>query len=246
MRIALLGYGKMGQEIEKIALERNHEIVLKITEFNLGDLTVENLKKADVAIEFSTPESAVANINRCFEANIPVVSGTTGWLDKMVEIKKRCIEQGQAFFYASNYSVGVNIFFMLNKHLAKLMNNHKEYDVEMEEIHHTQKLDAPSGTAITLAEGILEKLERKTSWVSKRGNEVISSKPEDLIIMALREEKVPGTHTVTYKSDVDSISITHEAFSRKGFASGAVLASEWIIGKKGIFGMSDMLSLTEN
>ena len=238
MKIALLGYGKMGKEIEKIALERNHEIVLKIGIENLSDLTIEKLSTADAAIEFSTPESAVENIRKCFTANVPVVIGTTGWLEKLEEIKKDCLDSGQTMLHASNFSVGVNLFFELNKQLAILMNSQADYDVQMEEIHHTQKLDAPSGTAITLAEDILKILNRKNSWTK-----VATSNPSDIEIKSCRVENVPGTHTVKYTSEIDDIQITHTAHNRKGFALGAVIAAEWVFDKSGIFSMSDVLKI---
>lgn len=238
MKIALLGYGKMGKEIEKIALERKHEIILKIGVENLADLTVENLSKADVAIEFSTPESAVENIKKCFTAKVPVVIGTTGWLNKLEEIKNQCKESNQAMLWASNFSVGVNLFFELNKQLALLMRKHNEYEVEMEEIHHTHKLDAPSGTAITLAEDIINIIDSKNKWVKE-----VSTAPSELAIKSQRIENVPGTHIVKYSSEIDDIHITHTAHNRKGFALGAVIASEWIIEKSGVFSMSDVLKI---
>jgi 4-hydroxy-tetrahydrodipicolinate reductase len=238
MKIALIGYGKMGKEIEKIALERNHEVILRIGAENLNDFTVENISKADVAIEFTTPESAFINIKKCFNANIPVVIGTTGWSEKSEEIKALCKTQNQTMLFASNFSIGVNLFFELNKQLAKLMNNHVEYDVVMEEIHHTQKLDAPSGTAITLAEDVLLNLERKNNWVREN-----ATSTHELAIKSHRIEQVPGTHTIRYSSEVDDIEITHIAHSRKGFALGAIVAAEFINGKKGIFEMSDVLKI---
>jgi 4-hydroxy-tetrahydrodipicolinate reductase len=244
MKIALLGYGKMGKEIEQLALAKNHRIILKVDVENAENFSIKDFANADVAIEFSTPSAAFGNILKCFDANIPVVIGTTGWLDKLAEAKKICTEKNQAMFYASNYSVGVNLFFEINKKLASLMNGHDSYDICMEEIHHTQKLDAPSGTAISLANDIIENLDRKTKWVNKFGEkkpETIS--PQDLVITSLRKEHVPGTHTVVYQSEVDEIKIKHIAHSRKGFASGALLAAEWIVGKKGIFGMQDLLKL---
>ncbi|MDD5571510.1 MAG: 4-hydroxy-tetrahydrodipicolinate reductase [Bacteroidales bacterium] len=238
MKIALLGYGKMGKEIEAIAVKKNHQVVLKIDIDNTQDLTKEKLSKADVAIEFSVPEAAYKNILKCFEANVPVVSGTTGWLDKYEEIEKLCLLQNQAILYSSNFSVGVNIFFQLNKKLAHVMNDFKDYDVEMEEIHHIQKLDAPSGTAITLANDILSVSEKKKKWVN-------NAEPEnsELLIKSVREGAVVGTHVVTFKSEVDKIEIKHEAFSRKGLAVGALMSAEWLIGKKGIFGVNDMLNI---
>ena len=227
----------MGQEIEKIALSRGNDIVLKIGKDNLSDLTEENLRKADVAIEFSTPDTAYGNIQLCFKSDVPVVVGTTGWLDKMDSCVKQT-EEGKGLFYASNFSVGVNVFFEINKKLASLMAPYSDYKVAMEEIHHTEKLDAPSGTAITLAEGVIEKLPQVNSWVNKESN-----KPEDLGIVSKRIEKVPGTHVVTYENDIDEIYIKHTAHNRKGFALGAVLAAEFMNGKSGFFGMSDLLGL---
>lgn len=238
MKIALIGYGKMGKEIEKIALDRGHEVVLKIDVTNPEDLTIANLQKADVAIEFTIPSSAIANYQLCFEAGIPVVSGTTGWLEKLPEVHQLCSAKIGTFFYASNFSLGVNIFFALNKKLAELMANRPEYTVEMKEIHHTQKLDAPSGTAITLAEGILANLPEKTSWVNQS-----TEKADELGIVSVREGQVPGTHIINYDSEVDYIEITHCAKSRKGFAFGAVLAAEYSFGKKGILSMNEMLNL---
>ena len=238
MKLALLGYGKMGKEIEKIALERGHEIVLKISGSNLDQLSVENLRQADVAIEFSKPENAVNNIHTCFEANVPVVVGTTGWLEKYDEIKKICVEKKKALFFASNFSIGVNLFFKLNEALARLTNPYPEYKVSIEEIHHVHKLDAPSGTAITLANGIIKNNDRKSKWVN-----VASDKKEELSILSKRIDEVPGTHSIEYDSEIDRISIIHEAKNRKGFAQGAVIAAEWINGKTGIFGMDDLLSI---
>ena len=237
MKIAILGYGKMGKEIEKIALSRGNEVVLKIGEDNLSDLTKENLASADVAIEFSTPHTAFDNIQLCFEAGVPVVVGTTGWLDKIND----CIQQtesGKGLFYASNFSVGVNVFFEINKKLASLMAPYNDYKVEMEEVHHTQKLDSPSGTAITLAEGIIDNLPKVTNWVNE---ETVSE--NELGIVSKRIEKVPGTHIVTYENDIDEIYIKHTAHNRKGFALGAVLAAEFMKDKSGFYGMSDLLGL---
>jgi 4-hydroxy-tetrahydrodipicolinate reductase len=238
MKIALLGYGKMGREIEKIALERNHEIILKIDVDNQHDATIENIRKADVAIDFSTPASAFANIIKCFDAGIPVVCGTTGWMDKIVEITELCRKQNQTFFYASNFSLGVNLFFALNRYLAAMMNNHQEYDVTIKEIHHIHKLDAPSGTAISLANDIVAHVKRKNKW------ELDQAIDDSVIkITAERQEEVPGTHIIEWDSPVDRIEIMHEAKNRKGLAHGAVLAAEFIRGKKGIFSMNDMLKL---
>jgi 4-hydroxy-tetrahydrodipicolinate reductase len=238
MNIALIGYGKMGKEIEKIALSRGHSIVLKVDKDNADTYTLDELKKADAVIEFSVPHSAVDNIYKCFSAGVPVVVGTTGWIDKLAEVKEKCANSNQALFYASNYSIGVNLFFKLNEYLAKLMNTYPDYNVTMEEVHHVHKLDAPSGTAITLANQVIEQISDKTKWV----NELTSNKNE-LGIVSKRIDEVPGTHTITYSSEVDDISITHLAHNRKGFALGAVIAAEWIVGKKGVFGMNDMLNL---
>ncbi|OPZ30750.1 MAG: 4-hydroxy-tetrahydrodipicolinate reductase [Bacteroidetes bacterium ADurb.BinA174] len=238
MKIALIGYGKMGHEIEKIALQRGHEIVCTIDINENDKFDSPEFKNADVAIEFTSPDSALQNYRRAFAANVPVVSGTTGWLEHLNEIKATCENDGQTFFYASNFSLGVNIFFALNNHLAKIMNQFPDYDVRMEETHHIHKLDAPSGTAIALAEGILENLDRKKSWLL---NEM--QKESELEIKAFREGEVPGIHTVVYESEADSIRITHDAKSRKGFALGAILAAEFTKGKKGFLGMKDMLKL---
>ena len=236
MKIALIGYGKMGKTIEKMATEQGHEIVLKFDVDNFDEFTIKSIQKAEVAIEFTRPEGAADNIKKCIEAGVPVVCGTTGWLDKKEEIDALCIEKGSAFFYASNYSVGVNIFFALNKFLAKMMNEQPQYTLETEEIHHTQKLDAPSGTSITLAEGIIENISSKTAWVNK------ASKAKSKVpIISKRIEKVPGTHSIHYQSIIDDIEIKHTAHSRAGFAGGAIQAAQWIIGKKGVFGMSDLL-----
>lgn len=237
MKIALLGYGKMGKEIEKIAVSRGHEIVLKIGANNLDDLNIENLSKANVAIEFSRPDTALKNIKLCFSSNVPVVVGTTGWLDSLDE----CIAQtkvGAGLFYASNFSVGVNIFFEVNRKLAQLMSPYSDYKIEMEEIHHTQKLDAPSGTAITLAEGVIEGVKGVSGWT----NEGTVAK-ENVGIISKRIESVPGTHVVTYENDIDEIYIRHTAHNRKGFALGAVLASEFMNGRSGFHGMKDMLAV---
>ena len=232
MKIALLGYGKMGQTIERIALERGHEIVLKKDEFN----TYEGLSNADVAIDFSIPAVAVENISNCFYANVPVISGTTGWLERYDEMVALCKEKNGAFISSSNFSLGVNLFFGLNEYLAKMMSKFGSYSVEMEEIHHTQKLDAPSGTAISLAKGVIENSDY-TNWTLEEAKE------NQIHIEAVRTENVPGTHTVTYNSEVDTIEIKHTAHNRDGFALGAVIAAEWIVGKHGIFTMKDVLEL---
>lgn len=237
MKIAILGYGKMGREIEKIALSRGNDVVLTVGEDNLNDLTKENLSEADVAIEFSTPHTAYDNIQLCFEAGVPIVVGTTGWLDKI----DNCIQQtesGKGLFYASNFSVGVNVFFEINKKLAALMAPYNDYKVEMEEVHHTEKLDSPSGTAITLAEGVIDNVPKVTSWVNDK---TISE--NEVGILSKRIENVPGTHIVTYENDIDEIYIKHTAHNRKGFALGAVLAAEFMKDKSGFYGMSDLLGL---
>jgi 4-hydroxy-tetrahydrodipicolinate reductase len=232
MKIALLGYGKMGQIIERIATERGHEIVLKKDEFN----TYEGLSNADVAIEFSIPKAAVSNISNCFESNVPVISGTTGWLEHYEEMVELCANKKGAFLSSSNFSLGVNIFFELNTYLAKMMSKFDTYKLEMEEIHHIQKLDAPSGTAISLAKGIIENSDY-TAWTLN------DPKENEIHIEAKRIDSVPGTHTVTYNSAVDAIEIKHTAHNREGFALGAVIAAEWIIGKQGVFTMKDVLEL---
>lgn len=232
MKIALLGYGKMGKAIEKIAVDRGHEIVLKI------DIDQKNydFSEVDVAIDFSDPSAAFQNIHKCIENGIPVVSGTTGWLSRYNEIVDYCNQKNGSFIYASNFSVGVNLFFNLNEYLSKIMKKIKGYHVEIEEIHHIHKLDAPSGTAITLTEPIIENT-NKSQWKLEKESE------SDLLIKVKREGEVPGTHTVTYKSEVDLIEIKHMAVNRGGFALGAVVAAEWLIGKKGIFSMKDVLSI---
>jgi len=236
MKIGLIGYGKMGKEIEKIAIERGHSIPLIIDAHNPGDLTSENLTNCDAVIEFTMPESAVRNYMACFEAGVPVVSGTTGWLHRQEEVHRKCRETDGTFFYASNFSVGVNLFFELNRKLALLMADHPEYQVRMTEVHHTQKLDAPSGTAITLAESLLEILPGKKSW--KNQAQVAA---DELPILSERVGEVPGIHTITYESEVDLIEITHSAKNRKGFALGAVLAAEFCLQNKGILSMNDLL-----
>jgi 4-hydroxy-tetrahydrodipicolinate reductase len=232
MKIALLGYGRMGKAIEKIALERGHEIVIR-KDVEPVDM---DLSIADAAIDFSHPLAAYDNIKDCIDSKVPVVSGTTGWLDKFDEIKAYCEEQDGAFIYASNYSIGVNLFFNLNAYLAKMMGKMKEYDVAMEEIHHIHKLDAPSGTAISLANDILDNSE-KNQW------RIESPQSDDLFINVKREGEVPGTHQVSYTSEIDSIEIKHTAFNRTGFALGAVVAAEWLHKKKGVFNMKDVLGL---
>jgi 4-hydroxy-tetrahydrodipicolinate reductase len=232
MKIALLGYGKMGKEIEKIALQRGHEIVLKKSSAS----SFEGLELADVAIDFSVPTSAVTNISACLNSGVPIVSGTTGWLENYNQMTALCQEKQGAFIYGSNFSLGVNIFFELNEYLAKIMAKFNQYQVAMEEIHHTQKLDAPSGTAISLAKGIINASDYK-DWTLE------NPKSDEILIDAKRIENVPGTHSVFYNSEVDLIEIKHLAHNRTGFALGAVLAAEWIVGKKGVFTMKDVLNI---
>jgi len=239
MKIIIFGYGKMGRAIEKIAIDRGHTIIGKVTidnrhEFDDGEI----VKQADVAIEFSEPDAAVENIKLCLKHRVPVLSGTTGWLHHKPEIDAFTIEQNGAFFYASNFSIGVNLFFKLNQNLAALMQRHENYKINLEEIHHTEKKDAPSGTAITLAEGIMANNPGKKQWVNKASDDI-----ENLSIISFREPQVPGTHTVKYTSGVDEIEIKHTAFSREGFASGAVHVAEWLPGKKGVLSMDDFLKI---
>lgn len=239
MKIALLGYGKMGHAIEEIAVQRGHDIVCKVGIENLEDRTAENIRKADVVIEFSSPASAFENVMLCLENNVPVVCGSTGWLEKYEQAKTYCEENGRGLLYASNFSVGVNIFFALNKKLAELIAPHREYKVDIKEIHHTQKLDAPSGTAITLAEQIMEKLQYKEKWINNP-----SDKENELVIISERIDPAPGTHIVNYHSDIDDICIIHTAHSRKGFATGAVIAAEFLAkNKTGVYAMKDVLGI---
>jgi 4-hydroxy-tetrahydrodipicolinate reductase len=237
MKTALIGYGKMGREIEKIALERGHKIVAIIDINNPEDFDSQEFLSADAAIEFSRPASAIDNFKKCFARNIPVVTGTTGWYDHLDEIRTIVSEGDKSFFYASNFSVGVNVFFAVNRYLAKIMNGFSTYDVSMEEVHHIHKLDSPSGTGITLAEDILANIDRKTRW--KEGE---TGSADELLIHSIREGEVPGIHEITYESPADFISIRHEAKNRSGFALGAVLAAEFIKGKKGFFEMKNLLN----
>jgi 4-hydroxy-tetrahydrodipicolinate reductase len=238
MNIILIGYGKMGKAIEKIALERGHHITLRISSSNIQELTPDNMRSADVAIEFTNPEVAFDNVMSCISAQLPVVSGSTGWNEQLELAKKECIKQKSALLQASNFSVGVNLFFKLNQILAELMNPYPEYDVAIEETHHTHKKDAPSGTAITIAELILERLKRKSVWVKE-----VATQSHEMAIKAHRIDEVPGTHIVKYSSAIDDIEISHTAHNRDGFAMGAVLAAEFIYNKKGIFNMVDVLGL---
>jgi len=242
MKIALIGYGKMGKLLEHFAQERGHEICITIDADNASDIRSERFKEADVAIEFSVPHAALEHIYDAFEADVPIVVGTTGWYDELAAVEQKCRAGNNTLLYASNFSVGVNVFFYVNKVLAKLMNRYPQYDVQVEEIHHTQKLDAPSGTAITIAEGILDGLERKNTWVNEvvgQQNDVVT-KPNELLIESHRIEEVPGTHTVIYSSEVDELEFKHTAHSRAGFALGAILAAEWLHGKKGFYSIQDM------
>jgi len=235
MKIGLIGYGKMGKEIEKIAPQRGHEIVWKMNADNRNGFSPADLATAEVVIEFTSPHAALGNIQMCFDAGVPVVVGSTGWYDHLPQVKNDCEHGGHSMIYASNFSVGVNIFFALNKKLASIMNSFPGYDVSLTEVHHTQKLDAPSGTAITLAKDILENLDRKSSWISGE-----PSANEELSVISVREDEVPGTHKVVYDSAVDSIEIVHTAHNRQGFALGAVLAAEWIRDKKGFYEIGEM------
>ena len=236
MKIALIGYGKMGHMIEEMAVERGHQIVLKIHIDNTEDFNKQNMANADVAIEFTAPESAYQNVRRCIDFGVPVVSGSTGWNEKLEELKSYCNDQGGTFLHASNFSIGVNIFFEINKRLAQLMAAQKDYDVTLKEVHHTQKKDAPSGTAVTLAEGVLQHSNLKKEWVNRE-----AQTPEQLSIISERIDPAPGTHHVKWSSEVDDIEIIHTAHNRKGFALGAVLAAEFIHDKKGVFTMKDVL-----
>ncbi len=250
MKIALLGYGKMGKEIESVLTlqgEHNHEIVF-IADENNGDFKTAELSVSDVAIEFSTPGTVINNIYKCFEAKVPVVVGTTGWYQRLDEVEKKCRDLNQSLFYATNFSIGVNIFFELNKNLARIMRLHPNYNIEMEEIHHAQKTDAPSGTALTLANDIISISEMKKKWISVLGDEKNQvpkkngKNSPDLEILSVRKNNIPGTHIIKYDSEIDSIEIKHTAKNRRGFALGAVAAAEFLIGKKGVFGMKDFLA----
>jgi 4-hydroxy-tetrahydrodipicolinate reductase len=238
LKIVLIGYGKMGKAIEGIAIERGHEIVLRIDAENTEALNNDNLQQADVAIEFTNPDSAIQNITQCFDAGIPVISGTTGWLEHWEKIKSYCENKNATLLYASNFSIGVNLFFELNKKLAQLMSNRTEYQCTIEEIHHTAKKDAPSGTAITIAENIIALNPNKKKWVLGETNHT-----DSLSITSKRIDPAPGTHIVSYNSAIDSIEIKHTAHNRIGFATGAVLAAEFILGKKGVYGMGNVLEV---
>lgn len=237
MQIAIIGYGKMGREIESAALSRGHEVVLKIDEDNLHQLEPDHLGKADVALEFTTPATAAENIKACFNAGVPVVSGTTGWTGRD-QIEKLCRDKNRTFFYASNFSIGVNILFKLNRWLSEVMNRFPEYEVKLTEVHHVHKKDAPSGTAVTLAEDILKRVDRKTRWANEP-----SGNPDTLEVISERTGEVPGTHVITYESPSDILKVRHEAVTRSVFAFGAIMAAEFINGKSGIFNMDDLLDI---
>ena len=238
MKIALVGYGKMGKAIEEILLQKGHEVVLRISSRTADEMITANLQKADVAIEFTSPHSAVQNIKKCLDANIPVVCGSTGWLQHWQEVKQYVEDKNGALLYASNFSIGVNLFFELNTHLAMLMSSYEDYDVMIKEIHHTQKKDAPSGTAITLAEQILQFSKQKKKWTNHP-----SANNDELQIESVRVDPAPGTHIINYSSGIDDIEIKHTAHNRQGFAAGAVMAASFLQGKKGIFTMKDVLSM---
>lgn len=249
MKIALIGYGKMGKEIEKIALAKGHEIVLKISAENLSDFNETNLKKADVAIEFTTPHSVLENVKKCADAQLPIVVGTTAWYEHFDKVAEYVKSKDSALFYATNFSIGVNLFFKINEMIASVMKDF-DYALSIDEIHHSQKLDAPSGTAITTAEHIIKNHPKKNNWINKIVTEShseidLNDVSSNLLIRSIRKDAVPGTHTVYYDSAVDTIEITHTAHNRVGFAAGAVNAAEWIKGKKGIFNMNDMLSFSK-
>jgi 4-hydroxy-tetrahydrodipicolinate reductase len=247
LKIALLGYGKMGKAVEKIALSKNHEIVYKVNLENAYDFMPISLENVDVAIDFSMPSAAVENILKCFEAKVPIVVGTTGWYDQFDFIKEKCLTEGQSMVYSSNFSIGVNIFYKLNKILAKMMAEQTDYDVMIDEVHHTEKKDHPSGTALSLAKQILTENKTKTEWkgrlIYNENTPSQSAKPHELLIESRRLQDVTGDHTVRYESIIDEIQITHKAKSRYGFAKGALLAAEWIIGQKGLYTMDDILQL---
>jgi len=238
MKIALIGYGKMGKAIEKLGLEQGHEFPLIIDVNNAGDLNPDNIVGIDIAIEFSAPVAAPGNVLRCLELGLPVVSGTTGWNSRFEEVNLSCKSQNGAFFYASNFSIGVNILFAMNRQLARIMNKFPRYQASVEEVHHIHKLDAPSGTAITLLEGIIEQHDGSEKWSLEESDD-----PSEIHISALREGEVKGKHTVSYESPMDSISLSHDAKSRKAFVEGVLLAAAFISDKKGVFGMSDLLDL---
>jgi len=238
MKVALIGYGKMGHEIEKILIARGHQVVSIIDQHNAEDIKAEPYRSADVAIEFTSPQAAIGNIHSSIEAGVPIVCGSTGWLDQLPEVKEFVNSHNGGLFYATNYSLGVNIFFKVNEYLASIMSRFNDYTVDMIEWHHNQKLDAPSGTAITLAEHILKGYPHKDGWVNQSVRD-----ESKLGIVSVRKGDIPGIHTVTYESPVDTITFTHDAKSRQGFALGAVLAAEFMAGKAGVYTMNDLLSL---
>lgn len=238
LKIILIGYGRMGQEVERMAVKRGHQVVVTIDKDNQKELNPENMQQADVAIEFSMPDAAYNNIMTCLQNGLPVVSGTTGWLDKMPQVRDYCNQHGRAFFHAPNFNLGVNLFFKFNEHIARIMNGYSNYDVEVEETHHVHKVDAPSGTAKQLAGILMDALDRKKEWKKEK-----AENPEDLAVKSIREDEVPGIHRVMYHSDFDDIEIKHSAKSREGFALGAVMAAEFLQGKKGVYSMDDMLKL---
>lgn len=236
MKTAIIGYGKMGREIEKILAERGHEVALIIDQENSHELDAEHLKGIDVALEFTTPATAYENLRRCIACHVPVVSGTTGWTERLGELERYCREEGSALFYASNYCLGVNLLFRLNRQLARLMNHFPQYEVSIEEVHHTQKKDAPSGTAITLADGILAEVERKHEWINDT-----NATPSQIAIRSVREGMIPGIHTVSYESADDRLELRHEIKNRRTLAEGAVVAAEFLCGKVGVYTMDDLL-----
>lgn len=238
LKIILIGYGRMGHEVEKIAEQRGHRVVMTIDQDNQDKMTGENLQKADVAIEFSLPDAAYNNIITCLQVGLPVVSGTTGWLEKMPQVRDYCNKHGRAFFHAPNFNLGVNLFFKLNEYFARIMNDYSNYDVEVEETHHVHKVDAPSGTAKHLADILLHAIDRKREWKKQT-----SENPGQLAVKSIREDEIPGIHKVLYHSDFDDIEIKHSAKSRAGFALGAVMAAEFLPGKHGVFSMDDLLKI---
>lgn len=248
MNIVLLGYGKMGQIIERFALKRGHQIYLVVDEQNRNGLTIDDIKDADIAIDFSIPAAALDNIDLCLAAGVPIVVGTTGWYEHLDQVKQECFAANGSVLYGSNFSIGVNVFFHINKLLAKALRPYQQYDVQVEEIHHIHKLDAPSGTAITIAEGILENSDIKTSWVNSLvgENDERIPKPQELLIESHRIEEVPGTHTVLYSSEVDQIEFKHTAHSRDGFALGAVVAAEWLQDKKGFYQVTEIFDFNKH
>lgn len=238
LKIIIIGYGRMGREIKPVAEKRGHEVFMTIDKDNQEDFTPENLKKADVAIEFTQPDTAFDNIMKCFESNLPVVSGTTGWMDRFYDIRRYCLENDQAFFHAANFNIGMNLFFKVNEYLAKIMNHYSNYDVEIEETHHVHKVDAPSGTAVKLAESLINEIKRKNRWKKEK-----SEKSDEILVKSIREDEVPGIHKVMYSSSFDEVELKHSAKSREGFALGAVMAAEFIHDKQGIYSMDDLLNI---